>query len=148
MTALRFTVPGRPRPKQRARTGKGGHHYTPAKTAAYERSVATCAQHAAGIRWRQLSGPLQVEVVAVYPRPKSRPEGLCREAWAAGERLWRPSVPDIDNCCKAVLDGLNRSGVYEDDRQIVRLEASKFYAAKGETAHVEVTIRPASETTP
>lgn len=42
-------------------------------------------------------------------------------------RLHHTKTPDLDNLLKLVLDGLN--GVaYIDDKQIIELTASKFYA--------------------
>ena len=45
--------------------------------------------------------------------------------------LVRPIRPDIDNLAKFVLDGLNGL-VYSDDRQVVKLVASKLLDMEGD----------------
>ena len=46
---------------------------------------------------------------------------------------------DIDNLCKAVLDGMNKVA-WEDDSQIVKLQAAKFYHCEQIGVRIEVTI--------
>ncbi len=41
-------------------------------------------------------------------------------------RWWRPKKPDIDNIAKCVLDGLNDSGVWGDDAQVVVCQVAKI----------------------
>ena len=61
-----------------------------------------------------LRGPLAVAMTFYLPRPKR-------------SKREYPSVrPDIDNYCKAVMDALNGM-IWQDDGQIVQLEASKRY---------------------
>ena len=94
-----FTVPGQPVPKARARTVRG-HSYTPEPTRRYERAVAVLAQ-AAGLR--PTAEPVSVTVAVFMGDARRR---------------------DLDNCIKAITDGLN--GVaYADDSQIVDLHAHK-----------------------
>lgn len=133
-----FVVPGPPVAKGRPRFGRSRSGapvtYTDAKTAAWEDTVAWYARGAAqGQRWE--SEPIVVDVVAVLARPKR----LLRRGDPDGE-IAAPVKPDVDNLVKAVLDGLNRSGVWGDDGQVVRLVASKRYAAKGAGPETRVRV--------
>ena len=41
----------------------------------------------------------------------------------------RPTqTPDLDNLVKGILDALNGSGVWDDDCQVVQLQAEKYWA--------------------
>ena len=105
MTALTFTIPGPPRPKQRPHLGKGGRVYTPGRTLAYERQVAVSCLVA-----RQAAG--------IGPRPLGPIEVACEFFLPTAQRA------DVDNLVKATLDGMN--GVaYDDDSQVVRVTVSK-----------------------
>jgi len=55
------------------------------------------------------------------------------------ERLWKATKPDSDNVAKIVMDSLNGL-VWTDDAQVCELAVSQFYAAKGESSHVEVEV--------
>lgn len=116
---IRFTVPGRPQPKQRPRLGLRGRRaytYTPAETVAYEQLVGWMARSQAGSAL-PLDGPLAVRLAVFSNSRRHR--------------------ADIDNICKSVLDGL--TGVaYADDSQVHRLEAELFTGAD----RVEVEIMP------
>jgi Holliday junction resolvase RusA-like endonuclease len=96
---IAFTVPGRARPKGRPRVDTRGpvpHAYTPSATKAFEEVVFATARCAAA---HPIRGPVSVEI---------------RFYGARG---------DVDNLCKAVLDGMRRA-CYGDDRQVVELRAS------------------------
>lgn len=134
---ISFTVPGEPRGKGRPRaTVRGGHArmYTDDKTASYENLVALAATAAMAGR-PPLQGPLTV-VIAVRLTPPKAASKLARAAMLGG------SAPvygrfDLDNICKAVLDGSNAIA-FADDRQIVGLMAAK---AGAETPGVDVEIQ-------
>lgn len=119
---VRFHIPGIPFAKGRARvTTIGGHAraYTPAKTVAYESTVALMAQQAMGAS-RPMAGPVAVSIVATWPIPTS---------WSKKRReseVFKTSKPDLDNLVKALGDGCNGI-VWGDDSQIVRMHASKVY---------------------
>lgn len=53
---------------------------------------------------------------------------------------------DIDNLAKCVLDGLNGSGIWVDDRQVVTVMARKFAAVPGSTEpHTRITVQLVSD---
>lgn len=129
---IRFTVPGLPQGKGRARFGNG-RTYTPAKTVAYEGLIAFAGQKAMeGIDL--IEGPVQVQVDAYFPIPKSW--NAKKKAEATNGLAWHTSKPDGDNILKAVGDGLN-GVVFKDDSQVVMARVLKAYA---DTPRLEVTV--------
>lgn len=122
---MRFVIPGRAQGKGRPRFARVGQHvrtYTDDKTARYENLVALAAREAGCV---PLDGPvaLRISVEAVPPESWSK-----KRRAAALEGAERPRKPDLDNCAKAIMDGLN--GVaYRDDVQVGVLVVTKRYAA-------------------
>jgi crossover junction endodeoxyribonuclease RusA len=109
---LRIVVEGRPVPKQRPRKGRNGKLYTPRETREYEEHV--------GLRGReQFVFPLRCSIdlgVTLYFNNRH--------------------TPDMDNCLKSIMDGLNGIA-YEDDRQIRKILAELKYDDR-ERAEVEI----------
>jgi Holliday junction resolvase RusA-like endonuclease len=139
MNEIAFTIPGEPRGKGRPRFGrtKTGRPvaFTDTKTASYENLVAlACQQTMAGAA--PMVGPVML-LVRVRLAPPTSTSNKARAAMLDGQTP-PAKRPDLDNCLKAIGDGLN--GVaYVDDAQVVSLTATKIYAA---TAGVDVVIRP------
>lgn len=101
---LRFTVPGRPVPKERPRKGRW-RWYTPTRTVEYEQKVAMYAliargefEQRNGKRW-PLDGKYRVQSIGHYSN--------------------RAHLPDEDNVLKAVKDALQHV-LWENDRQVYR----------------------------
>lgn len=115
-----FEVLGNPMGKQRARTLRNGHSYTPEKTVNYETLIKlSCPK-----LYAPLVGALNLAVIAYYPIPKSFSKTK-REQALQGHI--RPLVkPDIDNVIKIVCDALNGIA-YKDDTQISTVWATKKY---------------------
>ena len=109
---MQFTIPGRPVPKSRPRSGQG-RVYTPSRTREYEQVVKLKAAEAC-------KKPLQGEV------------------WVAARFYFRDKKHgDIDNYIKSIFDGIQ--GVcFQDDRQVTVLEASINQTEGSERAEVEV----------
>ena len=124
---VEFTVPGTPVPKGRPRFGQGSAR-TPDRTRAYEQLVSVLAK-AAHLEAPTFK-PVSVYIAARWPRP-------LRDA--VGPPCWRPVGGDLDNVVKAILDGM-LGVVYVDDRQVVRIEATKAWAATGEDPGVDVQV--------
>ena len=137
---ITFTVPGPPHGKGRARSTRGGRHYTPAKTVQYEAMVAKCAR---AVKPREpFAGPVRVRLVAYRARPATPgPMHECRrtDTMLYG-RVSCTAAPDVDNIAKAVLDGCNHAGVWTDDRQVAELVARKVWCEVGEGPRVEVSV--------
>ncbi|MDX5318586.1 MAG: RusA family crossover junction endodeoxyribonuclease, partial [Actinomycetes bacterium] len=86
-----------------------------------------------------LQGPVRVSVVAVYPRPVSRPQRVPVEYWTPARRVLAPtSRSDLDNVVKLVMDAASKAGWWEDDRHVAVIHAARFYAAPSEGPRVEV----------
>lgn len=129
-----FFLAGPPQGKGRARSAPNGHHYTPAKTVAYETRLAYEFKMAAGPDWTPLQGPVSFIAQAVFAVPESW-SGKKRAAALAGDL--RPTVkPDTDNLSK-IKDGLNGIA-WRDDSQVVYDLVIKTY---GEKPGVTISIQ-------
>ena len=121
-----FVVPGQPVGKGRPRAVRGANGrprmVTPAKTREHERCVRLVAADAFGDM--VMSGPISVDIVAVFRRPKRL---LTKSAPAFS---WCTTKPDADNVRKACLDGLQSSGCIDDDSNVVDGRTAKVYASK------------------
>jgi Holliday junction resolvase RusA-like endonuclease len=92
-------------------------------------------------------GPVELEIVAVFERPKhmlcqhKRQPCSCPPEKLQAQRIVHTQKPDWDNVAKIVCDVLQRSAVLTDDSQVVRGSTTKLWAAVGENPHVLVTIK-------
>ena len=77
-----------------------------------------------------LDGPITLQLHFVMRRPVNTPAKT------------PPAIkrPDIDKLCRAVLDGITGTAIY-DDSQITELSASKRIAAPGETPGVQIHLK-------
>lgn len=131
---ITITIPGEMRGKGRPRFSvRGGHAraYTDAKTANAETWIKACAVSQAGLKPLDTAVSLDMAITVEVPASWSRKK---REKALAGE-IWPTGKPDIDNSCKLVADALNGI-VWKDDKQIVRLVASKRYGEVAQTVLV------------
>jgi len=135
---LEFTVEGEPVSKLRHRTTKSGHKFTPKKCVDAERRIKLEADTAAIVNdWvkAKRGEPLKVIMAFGMTMPKS---------WSKkkkGEMLLEPCCkkPDLDNLVKLVFDAINGnkkdpSRVWEDDDQVVEIQAHKYWATIGSTS--------------
>jgi Holliday junction resolvase RusA-like endonuclease len=81
-----------------------------------------------------LTGPLRLEVLAVYRIPPSWP--LWKQEAARLGKVWKTTVPDHDNIVKQISDALN-GHAYADDAQIVQSSFGKRY---GQPERTEVRL--------
>jgi Holliday junction resolvase RusA-like endonuclease len=122
-----FTIPGQPVAKGRARISiRSGRAiaYTPEKTRMYENQVAAYASQA------MLGHPPMPRAVAVSIDAYM----MIPQSWSSKKRqdaleckIWPTSRPDLDNIIKAVLDGILRVAIV-DDNQVVHLIARQLYS--------------------
>lgn len=125
-----FTIPGKPFAKQRARATRQGRVYTPKETVSFERAVGQlAAQHFPA----PIDGPVRLTIIATFRPP---------ESWSNKKRvahIGQPHTqrPDIDNCIKAISDGLNRIA-WADDGQVAEILGRKIW---GETEQTIVQVR-------
>tara|TARA_B100000902_G_C27226359_1_gene872398 strand:- start:318 stop:653 length:336 start_codon:yes stop_codon:yes gene_type:complete len=104
-------VPGLPRAKQRPRFTRNGGVYTPAETKKAEDNIAEL-----------YDGPLfegPVEVECVFDKEETT-------IIIRGHDEERSKLRgDLDNYIKLILDGLNKSGAWEDDKQVHSINGVK-----------------------
>jgi len=112
--AIKFTVPGEPRSKQRPRVTARGT-YTPKETIEAEKLVRHYYAAANGPFFEH---QLKIDI-----------------NFYNGNRRRR----DLDNMAKLVLDALNKVA-FADDYQVVELNLAKFFSTK-ELARTEITIK-------
>lgn len=129
-----FKVYGEPVAKGRPRFTRQGRAYTPKKTHDYESEVAAMAKAAMGSS-EPLETPVAVYVYVTFPIPQSYSKKRTEACLNGFERYTKR--PDLDNCVKAVTDGMN-GVVYKDDSQITSIHATKVY---GTTAMVEIYVK-------
>ena len=131
---VKFTVYGNPVGKERHRTTKTGHTYTPEKTRSYEKEVQTCYQM--DYMGKQLlEGELIAEIDAYFKIPKSATKG---KKLAMEHNIVRPTKkPDMSNIIKIIEDALNKVA-YKDDSQIVEVIGRKWWTL--DNPRVEVLI--------
>ena len=122
---IKFSVKGKPQPKQRPRVTKYGT-FTPKQTVEYERLIGWTYLANKG---KKHSGALVMNIRVVFKIPKTRKDLVVGQA--------HTQRPDLDNIAKIYNDSLN--GVaYDDDCQISTINATKEW---GLSDFVEVEIR-------
>ena len=135
---IRFTIPGPPQGKGRARaTVRGGFArlYTPQKTVAYEGLVAHQAQIAMeGRPLLDCAVNLHLRILVQVPASWSQKKRMD----ALAGRIIPTTKPDVDNVIKAICDGCN-GVVWRDDVLAAEGGWSRRYA---EVPGVTVTITP------
>lgn len=135
---IAFTVYGEPIPQgSKTRTRWGGIREDNPRTKPWRATVA--AEAAAAMQGRALiTGPVQLEVVFTFPRPKAY-YGTGRNAGTvkASAASHHTKTPDLDKLLRAVGDALTGI-IVRDDSQLSRVTAEKVY---GEPARREVNVR-------
>lgn len=134
MTRITFTIPGKPFAKQRHRVGSFGGRARAFNTKDNERFEAVVRDIAAQQIGEPIAGPVRLYIVATFEPPAS---------WSKkkrAEHLHRPHTqkPDLDNCAKAIKDGLNRIA-WGDDSQVADMTCRKVW---GITAQTVVSVEP------
>jgi crossover junction endodeoxyribonuclease RusA len=121
---LAFTVAGLPAPQGSKRhLGKGILVESSKAVKPWREAVKYAALDAIDLResaaspWQPFDGPLLVTAVFWLPRPKSAP----KKRWAPDRK------PDVDKLLRGCLDAITDAGVWHDDAQVVRINASKSY---------------------
>lgn len=148
MSQIVITVPGAPvaQPRAKATTiGGKARMYTPTsrKDKAGNRRSNGVAEFKALVRLTAskefgnrapLAGPLRVDCVFVFPRPKGM-------IWKRKPmpRVPKTTKPDRDNLDKMILDSLT-GVIFQDDNQVWTGTPEKWIAAGDEPAHTRVTV--------
>ena len=135
-----FTVPGLPAPQgSKTRTKFGVREDNPA-TRPWRNAVAWEAK-AAMNGTMPLAGPVRLDVVFYFPRPKSHfGSGRNAETLKPAAPTFHTAKPDVDKLCRAIGDSLTGI-VLRDDSQIAQVFASKKYGSPC----AEITVAPLSD---
>jgi len=151
MIERNYTILLEPRGKGRpVFTRATGSARTPETTRAWEHEAAhqLREQHlrdGGGVTFVPLdeTRPLwEAEIRAYHARPKTRPSYIERALWGLPEyRLPATSRHDLDNVVKITLDAMQIARVVQNDRCIVSIAASSWFAWGNEQPRVEVTMR-------
>lgn len=132
---ITILVQGDPHGKGRPRMGKGGNVYTPHATRSYESLVGFVANREMQGR-EPIAEPVHIDLRAHFKIPVSWSKAKQTDALLG--RIRPTSGFDLDNICKAILDGMNGIA-FRDDSQVVSINASKVY---GQHPFVVATVRP------
>ena len=143
-----YRLPMPPKGKARPRVGKRGTHMPEG----YRNWMAAAVPQLRRA-WRQAKvwGPLEVRITLVKARPTERPRPTPKEraegkpeipkhVWATGQRVRCVATPDVDNGIGSVMDAMEKAGIVGNDSGITDDRSSKFWAARGEKAHVEIEL--------
>lgn len=127
MSIWNATVKMDPVAKQRPRMTKTGHTYTPNETRQAEKLLAEFFGYKkhGSMPW---NGPLGVTLAFYFARPTSKKNTTNHT-----------TRPDIDNLVKLVCDAAN-GVLWDDDKQIVFLEASKHYCSTEGEPGIQITV--------
>lgn len=136
MTEVTFTVPGVPAPQgSKTRTKWGVREDNPA-TRPWRSAVAWEATNAMSER-EQLSGPLALEVIFYFPRPKSHyGTGTRADTLKPAAPDFHTTKPDADKLLRAIGDSLTGI-VCRDDSQLSVVKAEKLYG----TPKAQILVR-------
>lgn len=129
---VKFTIPGKPKAKQRPRVTRTGIAYTPKETVQYENLAKLMYVTVAS--GKEFDGNVLANITAYFPIPKGTPKKTVKGMLEGNIRPAKK--PDTDNIAKIILDSLNGLA-YHDDSQVVELRISKLYA---EEPRVEVEL--------
>lgn len=143
MRELSFVIYGLPTPyklvSRAAWSAKAGRHVAITHETKHCKAWKTAARMVLQAemesgRHSPLTGPLQMQALAVFPLPPS--------AWRRHpvSRQWHTKMVDASNILKACEDSCNEI-VFADDSQIVDTRCTKVIGAQGERAHVVITVR-------
>lgn len=137
---IQFTVwgdavgQGRPR---FARRGKFTQAYDPPDSREYKKYVKLLASQ--NRPHTPIEGPVELKLLIYRPLLKSMSKK--KKAAAVAGTLRPIKKPDVDNVAKGVMDAMTGI-IWQDDKQVVSLQVSKFYSDK---PRVEVQVVPLDE---
>ena len=134
---IEFTIPGPPKPLARPRFSRAGIVYNKQKS--LMDGMKSDIFVFMGSR-EPLYGPIDIELEFHMPIPASLSKKMQRQY----EHGYHTSRPDLDNCCKMVLDLCNGI-VFHDDSQVCFLNAFKLYSKDPRTVVRVFTLPHADE---
>lgn len=128
-----IVVEGKIVPKARPRINtKTKVAYTPKTTKEYEARIKKEYIEQNGVN-ELFKGLLELNVKFFFKIPKSYSRRRINEI----KDKYCGNHKDIDNCIKSVMDGLLKVA-YEDDKQVVKIKASKLWTIGNERTEFEI----------
>ncbi len=94
--------------------------------------------------WRDLIAYQMLRYRGAFPR--GTPVRLMcyfefpRPARSRDRAKWKTTAPDLDKLVRAVADALTMAKVWDDDAQMVRLQATKAYGEPGVTIQLSEVV--------
>lgn len=133
-----FTVLGVPAPQgSKVRTKWGMREDNP-NTKPWRQAVAAEAHSHARLELPFPTGPVEVDVLLFFPRPKSHyGTGKNADLLKDSAPLWHTTKPDGDKLARALGDAMTGI-VFRDDSQVAKWTIRKWY---GEPARAEIVVR-------
>lgn len=127
---------GKARPRYSQRQGYV-HTYTPKKTQLFEQALQLHFKTAykGDMPAYQREVPVRIEVTIAVAVPKSWSKK--KREQAISDEILPTKKPDLDNVLKSIFDALN-GFAYEDDAQIVEIQAERYYT--GEEPFINVKV--------
>lgn len=127
MSKIKFTIPLIPKAQMRPRSCIIGGHASIYKASEQRQSEEQLMQLLEKYKpEKPMEGALSIIIKAFLPIPSSKPEWLKK---ASNECLIYPIVrPDIDNLIKFSLDIMGAMCYFNDDSQVVKIIAEKYYS--------------------
>ena len=122
MMVIPIKAVGKERPRYSSKTKS---FFTPKKTKEFEAEIGAYAMlYMKSNNIQAIEGPVTVNIIVKVKTPTSWTKRRT-EAAIQGEIM--PTVtPDIDNCLKSILDGMN--GItWKDDKQVIKCSIEKLY---------------------
>jgi len=134
---MKITVPGKPIAKARprfVRRGSGVYTYNGQQTEEGKWLLSARSQIT-----HKINRPIGILLSFYLPRPKCH-YGIGKNAdkLKASAPHYPDKKPDLDNLIKFVLDCLNGEA-WDDDKQIVSIEADKYYTGKDPQTVIYIT---------
>lgn len=149
-TVLVFNVNGLPGAQGSKRhVGHGVMVESSKKVKPWRSDVKAAAEHATGALahfdpWTPITGPVHISILFRFAHPK----GHYRTGKNA--HLLRDDAPifvtsqrngDLDKIVRSTFDALTAAGVWGDDSQVARVNATKVYCSPTETPGATIALR-------
>ena len=135
---IKIILTGKPYPQPRVQVGKFGSYYSKKHKVKSKETLLQIISQVNYSGWEVSDRPIRIDITTGSPCPQR----LKKQVVSTGKRLYKPTIPDIDNYAKYILDCITKSNrVWIDDKQVVELHQKDFYGAYGENPFTEITIQ-------
>lgn len=135
---MKIILTGKPYPQPRVQVGKFGSYYSKKHKVKSKETLLQIISQVNYYGWQVSDKPIRIDITTVT----SCPQRLKKQVVSKGKRLYKPTIPDIDNYTKYILDCITKSKrIWIDDKQVVELHQKDFYGAIGENPFTEIIIQ-------